>query len=65
MRRLQWMTLWDQLRNRLETGGTSWGRNQILAEMDKLEREMVRKAEEEDEEQHREGAEGPNYLRPD
>lgn len=44
-RRLDWMDLWDKLRNNLKTGNTIWGRNQIFELMDRLEREMIRKFE--------------------
>lgn len=42
MTRLDWLELWDELRVSLEKR-TTWGRNQILEEMDRLEREKVRK----------------------
>lgn len=45
MERVQWMSLWDRLRKELETGSTSYGRNQLLALMDRLEREEVRRVE--------------------
>lgn len=45
VKRLDWMDLWDKLRNDLKTGNTTWGRNQILDLMDRLEREMIRKFE--------------------
>jgi len=45
IQRLQWMTLWDQLRDELGKGNAWWGRNQILAKMDELERKMIRDAE--------------------
>lgn len=45
MTRLDWLTLWDRLRTEIEGGNTSLGKNQILALMDRLEREMVREAE--------------------
>lgn len=45
VKRLDWMNLWDRLRNDIKTGNTTWGRNQILELMDRLEREMIRKFE--------------------
>lgn len=45
VKRLDWMDLWDKLRNDLKTGNTTWGRNQILDLMDRLEREMIREFE--------------------
>jgi hypothetical protein len=47
MKRLNWLTLWDQLRQKIEEGNTNWGKNQLLALMEKLEREMVRELEKE------------------
>lgn len=44
MTRLQWLTCWDRLRQTLNTR-TTWGRNQIIEEMDKIERAMVREGE--------------------
>lgn len=44
MSQLDWQ-LWDRLRGDLERGVTSWGRNQILEHMNKLEREMMRTSE--------------------
>lgn len=44
MTRLQWLSCWDRLRETLNTR-TSWGRNQIIEEMDRIEREMVRESE--------------------
>jgi len=44
--RLQWLSCWDRLRETLNTR-TTWGRNQILEEMDKIERAMIRESEKE------------------
>jgi len=45
MERLQWMTLWDRFREEVEKGQTSYGKNQIIALMERLEREEVRRVE--------------------
>ena len=42
--RLQWLTLWDLLREEIKLK-TSWGRNELLDKMNQLERDMVRRAE--------------------
>jgi len=47
VKRLDWLDLWDTLRTELEKGSTSWGRNQILDLMDKLERQKIRELERE------------------
>jgi hypothetical protein len=44
MTRLQWLACWDRLREYLERKN-SWGKNEILALMDIIEREETRKAE--------------------
>lgn len=47
-KRLDWMNLWDKLRNDLKTKSKQhWTRAQILDLMDKLEREMIREFERE------------------
>lgn len=45
MTRIQWLECWDELRERIQTGNTSWGRNQILDLMIDIERRKVREAE--------------------
>jgi hypothetical protein len=45
MKRLDWLTLWDRLRDEIRKGNTSLGKNQLLELMDKLERQMVRESE--------------------
>lgn len=49
MKRLQWLALWDQLREELSKK-TSWGRNEIITKMEELERKMIRQLEREDQE---------------
>lgn len=44
MSRLEWLTLWDKLRDELQKKN-SWGKNEILAVMDDMERKAVREAE--------------------
>lgn len=46
--RIQWLECWDELRERIQTGNTSWGRNQILDLMTDIERRKVRESEVED-----------------
>lgn len=46
IKRLDWMDLWDDLREILSTR-TSWGRTQILEEMNKLEQAKIREIERE------------------
>jgi hypothetical protein len=45
--RLNWLTLWDSFREEIRKGKASWGKNEILTKMEQMEREMVRKLEEE------------------
>jgi hypothetical protein len=45
MTRIQWLECWDELRERIQTGNTSWGRNQILDLMIDIERRKVRQSE--------------------
>lgn len=47
MKRLDWLTLWDEFRKSIEQGKNSWGKNEILNHMAEMERKMVRKLEKE------------------
>lgn len=44
MNRLDWLSCWDELRDKLSERGT-WGRTQIIDEMDKIERKKIRELE--------------------
>jgi len=44
MERLQWMSLWDRLRDEFAKKN-SWGKNEIIALMDRMEREELRRVE--------------------
>lgn len=45
-KRLNWMSLYDQLRVEIEKKN-SWGKNEMIKLMDDLERKMVRQLEKE------------------
>lgn len=49
LRRLQWLTLWDETREFFYSSPRvkRWDKEQIIAKMDELERNFVRKLEEE------------------
>lgn len=55
MTRLDWLACWDELREKVSKGNTLWGRNQIIEEMDKIERRKVRELEEEGNSANQEG----------
>lgn len=44
MKRLDWLSCWDELRDKLSER-TTWGRTQIIDEMDKIERKKIRELE--------------------
>lgn len=46
MTRLDWLACWDELRERVSKGNTTWGRNQIIDEMNKIEMRRIRELEE-------------------
>lgn len=41
--RIDWRELWDELYKSFDEGKTSWGKNELMDHMDKLEKKAVRK----------------------
>lgn len=43
--KLDWRELWDLLYKSIEEGNSSWGKNDLMDHMDKLEKAAVRKCD--------------------
>lgn len=46
MKQLNWMSLWDELQDKIQAKN-SWGKNEIITLMNDLEKKMVRQLEKE------------------